>query len=207
MSRRTPSSQRWRQRQERDVYVDRAQREGWRSRAVFKLQEINATEKLLATGMTCVDLGAAPGGWSQLAARLVGESGHVIAVDVLPMEPIAGVEFILGNFADEATVAEVHRVVGERRVGLVMSDMAPNISGNRAIDQARSLALLEAALSFAADVLAERGALLLKAFQGEGVDEFTRELRNRFTKVRVIKPKASRAESREIYLLARNYGL
>jgi 23S rRNA (uridine2552-2'-O)-methyltransferase len=207
MPRRTPSSQRWRQRQDRDVYVERAQREGWRSRAVFKLQEIQEKEKLLAPGMICVDLGASPGGWSQLAAKVVGASGNVVAVDVLPMDPIPGVEFIRGDFTDEATVAKVRDALGGRRAGLVISDMAPNISGNRATDQARSLALLEAALWFAEDVLADGANLLLKAFQGEGVDEFTSELRARFAKVRVVKPKASRAESREIYLLARNYGL
>jgi 23S rRNA (uridine2552-2'-O)-methyltransferase len=207
MVRRTGSSNRWRQRQQRDVYVEQASREGWRSRAVFKLQQIQDKERILKAGMTCVDLGSSPGGWSQLAAKLVGASGQVLALDVLPMDPIPGVQFLQGDFTASTTVAQLRQLLINRPVDLVMSDMAPNISGNRAMDQPRSMGLIEDALQFAEEVLRPGGDLLLKAFQGQGVDAFTRELRDRFATVRVIKPKASRPESREIYLLARNYGM
>jgi len=207
MPRRTGSSQRWRQRQERDVYVEQANRAGWRSRAVFKLEQIQAKERLLGSGSVCVDLGAAPGSWSQLAARLVGPTGRVIAVDLLPMEPIPGVDFLAGDFTAPETLKTLRELVGEKSVDLVMSDMAPNISGNRTIDQPRSLALLDEALAFAREVLRPGGDFLAKAFQGEGVDGFTRELKRHFEVVKTLKPKASRPESREIYLLARSFGM
>ena len=207
MPRRTGSSQRWRQRQDRDIYVEQASRAGWRSRAVFKLEQIQAKERLLEPGSVCIDLGSAPGGWSQLAACLVASRGRVIAVDLLPMEPIPGVEFLQGDFTNAETLAALRALVGATRVDLVMSDMAPNISGNRAIDQPRSLALLDDALLFARQVLRPGGDLLLKAFQGEGIAAFTRELRSYFRSVKTIKPKASRPESREIYLLARSFGM
>jgi len=207
MPRRTGSSNRWRQRQERDVYVDQANRDGWRSRAVFKLEQINAKERVLKPGAVCVDLGAAPGSWSQLAAQLVRPNGRVIAVDLLAMPPIPGVEFLLGDFTEPETLAALRELVGDAKIDLVLSDMAPNISGTRAMDQPRSMALIEEALLFAEEVLKPGGSLLAKAFQGEGLDEFVRELGGRFGTVKRIKPKASRAESREIYLLARNYGM
>jgi 23S rRNA (uridine2552-2'-O)-methyltransferase len=207
MPRRTGSSQRWRQRQERDIYVEQAGRAGWRSRAVFKLEQIQAKERLLKSGNVCVDLGAAPGSFSQLAARLVGPTGRVIAVDLLPMEPIPGVDFLQGDFTSPETLEALRQLVAGRPVDLVMSDTAPNISGNRAIDQPRSMALLDAALLFAREVLRPGGDFLVKAFQGEGVDVFTRELKTLFETVKTIKPKASRSESREIYLLARSYGM
>jgi 23S rRNA (uridine2552-2'-O)-methyltransferase len=207
MPRRTGSSKRWRQRQDRDIYVDQAVRGGWRSRAVFKLEQIQAKERLLKAGNVCVDLGSAPGSWSQLAARLVGPTGRVVAVDLLPMDAIPGVEFLQGDFTSAETLGVLRELLTPLRVDLVMSDMAPNISGNRAIDQPRSMALLEEALLFAEEVLKPGGHLLLKAFQGEGIDSFTRALRERFATVKLIKPKASRPESREIYLLARNYGM
>jgi 23S rRNA (uridine2552-2'-O)-methyltransferase len=207
MPRRTGSSQRWRQRQERDVYVEQAGREGWRSRAVFKLEQIQAKERLLRAGTVCVDLGSAPGSWSQLAVRLVGPSGRVIAVDLLPMESIAGVDFLAGDFTTPETLEALRTLVGTSPVDLVMSDMAPNISGNRVMDQPRSMALLDEALLFAREVLRPGGDLLVKAFQGEGIDAFTRELRGHFKTVKTVKPKASRAESREIYLLARSFGM
>ncbi|HET7607910.1 MAG TPA: RlmE family RNA methyltransferase [Gammaproteobacteria bacterium] len=207
MPRRTGSSQRWRQRQERDIYVEQASREGWRSRAVFKLEQIQAKEKLLNRGMVCVDLGSAPGGFSQLAAKLVGPTGRVIAIDLLPMEPIPGVEFLQGDFMAPETLEALRNLVGPNPVELVMSDMAPNISGNRTIDQARSLALLDEALSFAREVLRPGGDFLVKAFQGEGIDAFTRDLKREFRTVKTLKPKASRPESREIYLLARRFGM
>jgi 23S rRNA (uridine2552-2'-O)-methyltransferase len=207
MPRRTGSSNRWRQRQERDVYVDQANRDGWRSRAVFKLEQINAKERVLKPGAVCVDLGAAPGSWSQLAAQLVRPNGRVIAVDLLDMPPIPGVEFLLGDFTEPETLAALRELVGDAKIDLVLSDMAPNISGTRAMDQPRSMALIEEALLFAEEVLKPGGSLLAKAFQGEGLDEFVRQLGGRFGTVKRIKPKASRAESREIYLLARNYGM
>jgi 23S rRNA (uridine2552-2'-O)-methyltransferase len=204
MPRRTGSSQRWQARQERDVYVEQASREGFRSRAVFKLEQIQAKERLLKRGHLCVDLGAAPGSFSQLAARLVGPAGRVVAVDLLPMEPIAGVAFLQGDFTRPETVDALKALAGGQPVDLVMSDMAPNLSGNRAIDQPRSLALLDEALLFAREVLRPGGDFLAKAFQGEGVDAFTRELRVHFETVKTLKPKASRPASREIYLLARS---
>ena len=207
MPRRTGSSNRWRQRQERDVYVDQANRDGWRSRAVFKLEQINAKDRILKPGAVCVDLGAAPGSWSQLAAQLVRPNGRVIAVDLLDMPPIPGVEFLLGDFTEPETLAALRELVGDAKIDLVLSDMAPNISGTRAMDQPRSMALIEEALLFAEEVLKPGGSMLAKAFQGEGLDEFVRQLGGRFGTVKRIKPKASRAESREIYLLARNYGM
>jgi 23S rRNA (uridine2552-2'-O)-methyltransferase len=207
MPRRTGSSQRWRQRQERDIYVEQAGRAGWRSRAVFKLEQIQAKERLLKAGTVCVDLGSAPGSWSQLGARLVGSSGRVIAVDLLPMEPIPGVDFLEGDFTTPETLQALRELVGGKPVDLVMSDMAPNLSGNRVMDQPRSMALLDEALLFAREVLRPGGDFLVKAFQGEGIDAFTRELKSHFKTVKTIKPKASRPESREIYLLARSFGM
>jgi 23S rRNA (uridine2552-2'-O)-methyltransferase len=207
MPRRTGSSQRWRARQERDVYVEQAVRGGWRARAVFKLEQIQSKERLLKPGSVCVDLGSAPGSWSQLAVRLVGSTGRVVAIDLLPMDAIAGVDFLQGDFTDADTVTKLKEMLGGAEVDLVMSDMAPNITGNRAIDQPRSLLLLEEALLFATEVLKPGGDLLVKAFQGEGIDSFTRDLKRHFATVKTIKPKASRPESREIYLLARTYGM
>jgi 23S rRNA (uridine2552-2'-O)-methyltransferase len=207
MSRRTGSSARWRRRQDKDTYVERAAREGWRSRAVFKLQQIQAKEHLLKPGMRCVDLGASPGGWSQYAAQVAGPRGRVWAVDVLPMGSIPGVEFLQGDFTLPETVAALRAALGGEKADLVMSDMAPNISGNRAIDQPRSIGLADEALTFAAEVLRPGGDFLIKLFQGEGFPEFVKRIRTQFRAVRLIKPKASRPESREIYLLARNYAV
>lgn len=207
MSRRTGSSSRWRRRQERDPYVERAAREGWRSRAVFKLEQLQAKERVLKPGMRCVDLGSSPGGWSQYAAKLVGPRGRVWAVDLLPMDAVPGVEFLQGDFGSPATLEALRRLMGGEPADLVMSDMAPNISGNRAIDQPRSMALAEEALLFATEVLRPGGDFLIKLFQGEGFREFVEAARARFRVVRLVKPKASRPESREIYLLARNYAV
>jgi 23S rRNA (uridine2552-2'-O)-methyltransferase len=207
MPRRTGSSNRWRERQERDIYVEQAGRGGWRSRAVFKLEQIQAKERLLKPGTVCIDLGSAPGSWSQLAARLTAPGGRVIAVDLLPMEPIPSVEFLQGDFTTPETLAALRDLIGGARVDLVMSDMAPNMSGQRAVDQPRTIALLEEALLFATEVLRPGGDLLVKAFQGEGIDALVREQKSRFQTVKTIKPKASRPESREIYLLARNLGM
>ena len=207
MPRRTGSSQRWRQRQQRDIYVEQANREGWRSRAVFKLEQIQAKEKLLRPGARVVDLGSSPGGWSQLAARLVGPAGRVWAIDLLPMDPVPGVDFLLGDFTSVEMLGRLKEAIGPDGVDLVMSDMAPNISGNRVVDQARSVGLLDEALLFATEVLKPGGHLLMKAFQGEGIDAVKAALKERFGTVKLLKPKASRPESREIYLLARNYGM
>jgi 23S rRNA (uridine2552-2'-O)-methyltransferase len=206
MARRSASSSRWRQRQEKDPYVERAAREGWRSRAVFKLAEIDEREQLFRRGMTCVDLGAAPGGWSQYAVRRVGRTGKVWAVDLLPIDPIEGVEILEGDLTQPDVVGELCSAL-PKGVDLVMSDMAPNLSGTRAIDVPRHMALAEEALAFAEQALKPGGDLLLKLFQGEGVDEFVARVRSRFAKARLIKPKASRAESSEIYLLARQHGM
>src|SRR5690606_6246269 len=191
MSRRGGSSSRWKARQERDPYVERAVREGWRSRAVFKLAQIHEKERLLRPGMRVVDLGASPGGWSQYAARIVGPKGRVWAVDLLPMEPIPGVEFLLGDFTDPAVVEALKAAMGEEKADLVMSDMAPNISGKRAVDQPRAMGLAEEALWFATEVLTPGGTFLVKLFQGEGFPDYVQRAREEFRTVRLIKPKAS----------------
>ncbi len=196
------SSRRWRRRQAGDQYVSRAQAEGWRSRAVFKLIEIQERQHLLRPGAIVVDLGAAPGGWSQYAATLVGDSGRVIAVDLLEMDEIAGVDYIRGDFRNEVILDAVISKVDVAGADLVMSDMAPNISGIRAVDQPRAMELAELAADLAGRILKPGGSLIVKLFHGAGFDEFVRELRGRFDTVRVRKPDASRAESRETYLVA-----
>jgi 23S rRNA (uridine2552-2'-O)-methyltransferase len=206
MGRRSASSSRWRQRQDKDPFVDRAAREGWRSRSVFKLAEIDEREHLLRRGMRCVDLGAAPGGWSQYAIRQVGRTGKVWAIDLLPMDPIEGVEVLQGDFTQPDVLEALHAAL-PAGLDLVMSDMAPNLSGTREIDVPRHLVLAEAALAFAEEVLKPGGDFLLKLFQGAGSDEFVARVRPAFAKVRLMKPKASRAESSEIYLLARQHGM
>lgn len=204
---RSKSSRRWLREHFEDDYVRRAQREGWRSRAVYKLMEIQQKDKLLRPGMNVLDLGAAPGGWSQLAAQLVGPKGKVIAVDILPMENIAGVEFIQGDFGEQAVLDKLLANLGGRSVDLVISDMAPNLSGIKAIDRPRAMYLAELALDCAGRCLKPGGDLLLKAFQGEGFDALLGELRRRFASVVVRKPEASRSRSPEQYLLSRNYRL
>lgn len=202
---RSKSSNRWLQEHFNDAYVKRAQQEGYRSRAVFKLLEIQDRDSLLRPGMTVVDLGAAPGGWSEAAVRLVGDRGRVVALDILPMDAIAGVEFIQGDFREEEVLERLMECVGNRPVDLVMSDMAPNISGTKAVDQPRAMYLAELALDLARRVLAPGGDFLVKVFQGEDFDTYLREVRGSFGKVLIRKPKASRPRSREVYLLARNY--
>lgn len=202
---RTKSSARWLREHFTDEYVRRAQAEGYRSRAVYKLLEIHEKDRLLRPGMTVVDLGAAPGGWAQLATRLVGREGRVIALDVLPMEPLAGVEFIQGDFRETAVLDQLLAALADRPVDLVLSDMAPNTSGIKAVDQPRGLYLTELALDFASRCLRPGGDFLVKAFQGEGFDAFLKDLRAAFAAVAPRKPRASRARSAEQYLLARNY--
>ena len=201
------SSKSWRQRQEKDPYVKKARAAGWRSRAVFKLEQILSKEKMLKPGMTCVDLGSAPGAWSQYVSEKLGGRVRVIALDILAMDSIADVEFIQGDFTDNAVFEELLERIGDEQVDLVMSDMAPNISGTKAVDQPRSMYLAELALDLAKRVLKPGGSFICKIFQGEGSDEFIREARQSFAKVRVMKPEASRPSSREVYLVARNYRL
>ena len=200
---RKASSSRWLRRQQRDPYVHKAHQEGWRSRAVYKLEELDRHNKLLHPGQSVVDLGAAPGGWSQYAVQRVGDTGRVFALDLLDMDPLAGVEYIRGDFSDEEIYQELLERLGSDRVELVVSDMAPNISGNRSVDQPRAMLIAEQALDFAVRVLADNGAFVCKLFHGEGFDEFVRECRRQFREVRVRKPAASRPTSRETYLVAR----
>ena len=197
------SSKQWLSRHVNDPYVQRSKREGYRSRSAYKLTEIDERDKLLKAGMTVVDLGAAPGGWSQVAAKRVGAAGRVIAIDLIEMEPVAGVEFIQGDFAARKGLAAVQAALGEAGADLVLSDMAPNLSGIAISDQARSMALAELARDFALLHLKREGALLVKIFQGAGYDEYLLSLRRAFQKVVVRKPDASRGESAEQYLLAR----
>jgi 23S rRNA (uridine2552-2'-O)-methyltransferase len=200
---RTKTSKAWMHEHVTDPYVRRAKQEGYRSRAAYKLVEVLEKDKLVRPGMTVVDLGAAPGGWSQVLAPLVGSAGRVIALDVLEMEPIEGVAFIRGDFSETATLERLEKALAGRRIDLVISDMAPNISGVGLVDQARSIGLAELALEFARDRLKPGGSFLVKMFQGSGVDEFRKQLTEAFTTVVVRKPKASRERSSELYLLAR----
>ena len=202
---RSKSSARWLREHFTDEYVKRAQHEGYRSRAVYKLQEVHEKDRLLWPGLTVVDLGAAPGSWSQLAARLVGDRGAVIALDILPMEPLPGVTFIEGDFREAAVLERLLNVLNGRLVDLVISDMAPNTSGIKAVDQPRGMYLAELALDFAQRGLRPGGDCLTEAFQGGGFGPFLRDLRAAFATVVIRKPKASRARSAEQYLLARNY--
>ena len=204
---RSKSSGRWLKEHFDDEFVKRAQREGWRSRGVFKLEEIDGRDKLLRPGQTVVDLGAAPGGWSQYAARRLRGRGRIVAMDILAMDPIEDVTFVQGDFLEDATLRRLTREVGERAVDLVLSDMAPNMSGVKGVDQPRSIYLAELAVDFASRVLGPGGDLLLKVFQGEGFDPLLADLRRSFERVVSRKPKASRPRSREVYLLARNYRL
>ena len=186
-----------------DPYVKRANVEGYRSRAAYKLQQIAEKDKLLKPGMTVVDLGAAPGGWSQVAAKAVGPTGRVIAVDLLEMAQVAGVTVIRGDFSDEATLGELERTLENRPLDLVLSDMAPNLSGIASTDQARSIALAELALDFSLNHLKPHGNFLVKTFQGAGYDELVATLRRSFLKLHTRKPDASRSRSNEVYLLGK----
>ena len=197
------SSRQWLRRHVNDPYVQRSKREGYRARSAYKLIEIDDRDKLLQPGQVVVDLGAAPGGWAQVAARRLGPKGRVIAIDLLPMEPIAGVTCIQADFGSKAGLAQVESAVEGRAVDVVLSDMAPNLSGIAVSDQARSVTLAELARDFALSHLQPQGALLVKVFQGAGYDEYLRSLRAAFRKVVSRKPDASRGESAEQYLLAR----
>lgn len=202
---RSKSSGRWLQEHFDDHYVKQAQKDGYRSRACYKLLEIQEKDRLIKKGMNLVDLGAAPGSWSQVAAKLVGDQGRVFASDILAMDALAGVSFIQGDFRDEAVLNALLSTAGGQNIDLVISDMAPNISGTKSVDQSRAMYLAELALDFAVQVLRPGGHLLIKVFQGEGIDEYRRLVSNRFQSVKTRKPKASRPRSREIYLLAQGY--
>ncbi|MGZ8194469.1 MAG: 23S rRNA (uridine(2552)-2'-O)-methyltransferase RlmE [Methylosarcina sp.] len=202
---RSKSSNLWMREHFDDPYVKMAQAQGYRSRAVFKLKEIQDKDQIIKPGMNIIDLGAAPGGWSQFARQLIGNKNKVIALDILPMDVIDGVEFILGDFREQAVLDELQTRLNGASVDLVMSDMAPNMSGNKSTDQIRSLYLAELALETAKSVLTQGGVFLVKLFQGEGFELFHRNLRNYFSKVVIRKPKASRPRSNEVYILATGF--
>jgi 23S rRNA (uridine2552-2'-O)-methyltransferase len=199
---RSKSSSRWLKEHFDDPYVKRAQAEGMRSRAVFKLEEVLEKDRLIKPGMTIIDLGAAPGGWSQLARQRMGETGRVIAMDILPMASLAGVEFMQGDFREESVLHELEGMLGGQKVDLVLSDMAPNMSGVALADQIRAMDLCDLARQFSLDWLKPGGSFLVKLFQGVGFDEYLKSLRADFSRVTMRKPKASRARSREVYALA-----
>jgi 23S rRNA (uridine2552-2'-O)-methyltransferase len=201
---RSRSSGRWLSEHFSDEYVKLAQAQGYRSRAVFKLKELDEREHLFRPGMVVLDLGAAPGGWSQYAAERIGKSGKIIALDLLPVEAIPGVVFIQGDFQEEAVLQRLLAELGGRPVDLMLSDMAPNMSGNRMVDQSRAMVLSELALETAREVLKPGGAFVVKLFQGPDFDAYVREARQLFGKVSVKKPKASRDRSPEVYLLGKS---
>jgi 23S rRNA (uridine2552-2'-O)-methyltransferase len=199
---RSASSSRWLDEHFKDRFVQQAQKKGLRSRAWFKLEEIQQTDKLFKPGMTVVDLGAAPGGWSQYVATLIGQKGRIIACDLLPMDPIVGVDFLQGDFRDEAVLKTLMERVGEDKVQVVMSDMAPNMSGQPAVDIPRAMYLVELALDMCRDVLAPNGSFIVKVFQGSGFEEYLKAVREMFKTVKIRKPEASRSRSREVYIVA-----
>jgi 23S rRNA (uridine2552-2'-O)-methyltransferase len=202
---RSKSSNRWLEEHVSDPFVKKAQVDGYRSRASYKLLEINAKDKLIQPTMTVMDLGSAPGGWSQVATDLVGHKGRVIASDILPMDAVAGVEFIQGDFTENAVFEEIMAVLGDAKVDVVISDMAPNISGVNAADQAASMYLIELALDMASQVLKPKGSFVAKVFHGGGYDGYVKAVREQFDKVVVRKPDSSRARSREVYLVGKGF--
>jgi 23S rRNA (uridine2552-2'-O)-methyltransferase len=202
---RSKSSNQWMQEHFEDEYVKMAKAQGYRSRAVFKLSEIQEKDALIKAGMNIVDLGAAPGGWSQYAQQRLGKGNKLVALDILPMDAIDGVDFIQGDFREEAVLDQLYGVLNGLPIHLVLSDMAPNMSGNKAVDQPCSLYLCELALDTAKSVLAKNGSFLVKVFQGEGFEAFHREVQQHFTKVIIRKPKASRPRSNEVYILAKGF--
>ncbi|MHB8474173.1 MAG: 23S rRNA (uridine(2552)-2'-O)-methyltransferase RlmE [Gammaproteobacteria bacterium] len=204
---RSKSSGRWLKEHFDDPYVKQAQREGYRSRAVYKLLEIQARDKILRPGITVVDLGAAPGSWTQIAVSATKPGGLVFALDILAMEPLSGADILLGDFREQAVLDELLKRLDGRRVDLVLSDMAPNISGVESVDQPRALYLAELALEFSRQVLVSGGAFLVKVFQGQGSEEYLKTLRSDFASLAIRKPKASRPRSNEVYALARNFKL
>lgn len=188
-----------------DEYVKMAQAQGYRSRAVFKLKEIQDKDQLIKPGMNIIDLGAAPGGWSQFTRQIIGKKDKIIALDILAMDPLEGVEFIQGDFREQAVLDQLYALLDGAPVNLVMSDMAPNMSGNKGVDQPRAIYLGELALETAKTVLAKDGVFLVKLFHGAGFEEFFKEVQQSFTKVAIRKPKASRPRSNEVYILAKGF--
>jgi 23S rRNA (uridine2552-2'-O)-methyltransferase len=206
MAKKKSSSKAWLKKHRDDPYVQQAQREGYRSRACYKLLEIQEKDRIFRPGMTVLDLGSAPGGWSQVATELVGHKGRVIASDILPMDSVAGVEFILGDFTEDTVFEQILGLLDGQAVDLMVSDMAPNLSGMNAIDQPRSTYLVELALDMARRILAPGGSFVAKAFQGEGFDALFRDTQGSFSRVLTRKPKASRPRSREVYVVGKGYG-
>ena len=202
---RSKSSNRWMQEHFRDEYVQQAKAKGYRSRAVFKLIEIQEKDRLIKPGMNIIDLGAAPGGWSGYVRTLIAQRDKIIALDILPIENIPGVDFIQGDFRENGVLDKLYQVLDGAPVNIVLSDMAPNISGNKWVDQPRSLYLAELALDTARTVLVKGGHFLVKVFQGEGSEAFLEEVRKSFSSVSIRKPKASRARSNEVYILAKGF--
>ncbi|MDX3772940.1 23S rRNA (uridine(2552)-2'-O)-methyltransferase RlmE [Chromatiaceae bacterium AAb-1] len=202
---RSASSTRWLKEHFDDHFVQKAHKLGLRSRASFKLEEIQQQDKLLRPGMTVVDLGSAPGSWSQYVAGVVGEQGTVIACDILPMDPLAGVSFLQGDFREDAVLNALLDRINGKNVDVVLSDMAPNMSGNDTIDQARSVYLVELALDMCHKVLKQNGSFVVKVFQGEGFEQFLKEVRSAFTTVKTRKPDSSRSRSREVYIVATGF--
>lgn len=205
MAKKKSSSKAWLQEHHSDIYVQQAQREGYRSRACYKLLELQERDKFIRPGMTVLDLGSAPGGWSQVAAELVGHHGRVVASDILPMDGLAGVDFIKGDFTEEAVFEQILASLEGNPVDVVVSDMAPNMSGMAAVDLPRSMYLVELALDMARTVLPERGSFVAKVFHGEGFDALMSDTRALFGRVVTRKPAASRARSREVYIVARDF--
>lgn len=202
---RSKSSQQWMQEHFQDEYVKKAQAMGLRSRAVFKLMEIQEKDRILKPGINVVDLGAAPGGWSEYARTILGKNDKVVALDLLEIDPIEGVEFIQGDFREDEVLQKLYAVLDNQAVHLLLSDMAPNMSGNKEVDQPRSIYLGELALDAAQAILVKGGTFLIKMFQGEGFDSFCNQVRSHFSTVVVRKPKASRPRSNEVYILAKGF--
>jgi len=202
---RSKSSSDWLQEHFKDQYVLKSQQDGYRSRAAYKLLQIQEKDKIIKPGMNVVDLGAAPGGWSQVVRQFVGAKGKVVALDILPMDQLAQVDFVLGDFQEESVLNELLTVVNNEPIDLVISDMAPNITGVKAVDQPKSIYLLELAMDLASQVLKPGGTLLMKVFQGEGFQPLLAELRQQYQKVITRKPDASRSRSSEVYLLAKGF--
>ena len=205
MAKKRSSSKAWLKEHREDPYVQQAVRDGYRSRACYKLLEVNAKDRLLRPGMTVVDLGSAPGGWSQIAAQLVGHKGRVVASDILPMDPLPGVEFIQGDFTEDAVFDALLNTLADDAPQMVMSDMAPNMSGMTAVDQPRAMYLVELALDLAVKILAPGGCFVTKLFQGEGVEPWLKDIRSHFDQVVTRKPEASRARSREVYIVGKGF--
>ncbi|MER2492299.1 23S rRNA (uridine(2552)-2'-O)-methyltransferase RlmE [Catenovulum sediminis] len=199
------SSKRWLKEHFDDPYVQKAQRLGLRSRAVFKIEEIHKKDKLFRPAMKVVDLGAAPGGWSQYAADIVGQKGEVIACDILEMDSIAGVDFLQGDFREESVLNTLLERIQGKNIDVLLSDMAPNMSGNETVDQARSMYLVELAFDMCNQVLKKNGKFVVKVFQGAGFDEYLKEVRAAFSQVKIRKPDSSRGRSREVYFVASGF--